>query len=367
MSAVRTLHTKGNLEIDIFVSWPSQDPAVCRELARIICQLTERCEETCRVRPVPQDVIDSLLMISQKGERIKAIQRLFGTSHYDEIFYPHDVVGHLYQLLCLAYPDARRICFGDAMGIVFQKKFRLGLLGLKPPTDQSNNSCRPDIAALILPVDQSGGFLEKVPLIVCRKDTVLEVIDECIQATPELQRYLRRLSKISRGRTRFLLLTENNAEAQFIDFRREIKMYIDLVVSQVEPNGVVFLKGHPGETLPRNEHLCHSLRGKVEVVELDKRFKRYPVELFGDFLDGCKVICMSYPTLSLKYLYNIDVVNPADESFIKKWFNDWAWDSYINGIDLYKKPCKALASWNTTSALWSGDAAQLSSRADKLE
>ena len=187
MSAVRTLHTKGNLEIDIFVSWPSMDPAVCHELARIIYQLTERCEEKCRVRPVPQDVVDFLLTISEKRERVSVIKRLFGTNHYDEIFYPHDVVGHLYHLLCLAYPDARRICFGDAMGIVFQKEVRLGLLGIKPPAVESNYSCRPDIAALILPVDQSGSFLDKIPLIVCQKDTVLEVIDECIRATPELQ------------------------------------------------------------------------------------------------------------------------------------------------------------------------------------
>ena len=63
---------------------------------------------------------------------------------------------------------------------------------------------------------------------------------------------------------------------------------------------------------------------------------------------------MSYPVLSLKYLYDIDVIQPMDSEFIEKWFPKWTWASYKNSLSLYSEPLKRLSSWDGMSILWSG-------------
>ena len=92
-----------------------------------------------------------------------------------------------------------------------------------------------------------------------------------------------------------------------------------------------------------------------QVVELKKRFKRYPIELWKELVQTCTVICMSYPALSLKYLYDVDVIQPMDDRFIEKWFPEWTWASYKNASSLYMKPLEMLPTWNGADALWTGN------------
>jgi hypothetical protein len=70
---------------------------------------------------------------------------------------------------------------------------------------------------------------------------------------------------------------------------------------------------------------------------------------------GIKVICMSSPILSLKYLYNIDVINPMNDVFIEKWFPEYMWNSYKNAMKIYMEPLKRLEFWNGKEILYSGE------------
>jgi hypothetical protein len=139
-----------------------------------------------------------------------------------------------------------------------------------------------------------------------------------------------------------------------MDFDREVEMYCSIIMQYCKAGGVVFLKSHPGETLPRNERIKERLGSFIEVIELDKKFKRYPIEVWKDLVLKCSVICMSYPVLSLKYLYDIDVFQPMDHAFIEKWFPEWTWASYKNSLSLYMEPLRKLATWDGTGILWAG-------------
>ncbi len=90
------------------------------------------------------------------------------------------------------------------------------------------------------------------------------------------------------------------------------------------------------------------------MVEIDPRFKRYPIELAVRLVRECTVICMSYPRLSLKYLYDIDVIQPMDEAFIERWFPPRFWHSSKNSVALYEKPLERLSVWDGHNVLWSG-------------
>lgn len=132
-------------------------------------------------------------------------------------------------------------------------------------------------------------------------------------------------------------------------------MYCSIIREQCAPGSVIFLKSHPAEMLPRNERIGEKLAGEYKIVELDSKFKRYPIELWKDLVLNSTIICMSYPVLSLKYLYDIDVVQPMDHAFIEKWFPEWTWRSYKNSLSLYMEPLKNLATWDGKSVLWSGN------------
>jgi hypothetical protein len=88
---------------------------------------------------------------------------------------------------------------------------------------------------------------------------------------------------------------------------------------------------------------------------LEESYKRYPIELWTELLMGIKVICMSSPILSLKYLYNIDVINPMNDVFIEKWFPEYMWNSYKNAMKIYMEPLKRLEFWNGKEILYSGE------------
>ena len=64
---------------------------------------------------------------------------------------------------------------------------------------------------------------------------------------------------------------------------------------------------------------------------------------------------MASPVLSLKYLYDLDVIQPMDDSFIEKWFPEWTWTFCKNALSLNMEPLKRLPHWGYSSILYSGN------------
>ena len=69
----------------------------------------------------------------------------------------------------------------------------------------------------------------------------------------------------------------------------------------------------------------------------------------GRLVRACTPICMSYPTLSIKYLFDVDVIQPTDEAFIEKWYPERFWRSYKNGLSLYRGAAEASAAIGTAA------------------
>jgi hypothetical protein len=310
---------------------------------------------------------------------ILKLKTRIGNNSFDRIFYPHDVDGGMFAFICNAYPNAERICYGDAFGFVFEREYLLGLIhtsSFKKILGKINKfrkkvlsglslynvnlsyklkTFNPDMAALILPVDQSGNFLKELPLHVSSNQKVKFVINTINDNLGQLNQYIKLLLSESIKENKYLLLTENNAECNFIGFEKEIEMYCSIIIDKCEESSVIFIKSHPGEFLPRNERIKEKLGGKYKIIELDPVYKRYPIELWRALLSNIKIICMSSPILSLKFLYNIDVINPMTDDFIERWFPEFMWDSYKNAITLYMEPLKRLNYWNGKDVLYSGE------------
>lgn len=63
---------------------------------------------------------------------------------------------------------------------------------------------------------------------------------------------------------------------------------------------------------------------------------------------------MFYPVLSLKYLYDMSVIQPMTNLVIEKYFASSLWDSYKNAIELNMAPLGRLENWDGKSLLYEG-------------
>jgi hypothetical protein len=381
ISAISTMYGNQKVEAIILVHWPGVNNDINKELMKIISELSNNYNFIENIISVTSEQKQELL---SKGlyRAKRLLKEIIGINKIDSILYSHDIEGGMYQFLSATYPKAKRICFGDTFGNVYEKKIHLGLLGVYQDSNVSKiknvisfikklisnmisikkikneelflKEFSPHAAVLILPVDQSGYFLKNIPLYICKKEVFISVVNKCIFNTVDLIQYIMSLVEKYNAYEKYILLTENLAEGNFIDFDREIDMWCSIINKNCKPGSVVFLKSHPGETLPRNEEILKRIGTQYEIVELDKRFKRYPIEIWRDLVLNCRIICMSYAVLSLKYLYDIDVIQPMDKSFIEKWFPEWTWVSYKNSLSLYMEPLKRLPSWDGSSVLWAG-------------
>lgn len=387
LAALEALHPNGNVRITFLVHWPGVNDAVVTELAQVVREMTSPFGNIERIVTITSSDKNELLTKGSLPQIAQAFRDRFGLAHFEELYYAHDIEGGMQQLLCTLFPKAKRICYGDALGNVYEKKVHLSFLvsnredkifhaftllrriltrstalsrkilqGALLQRDEALEFAefRPDAAALILPVDQSGKFLGGLPLHICSRECVLDLVERCGRACGSLSDYQSGLVNRCMGRKRYLLLTENSAEGNFIDFNRETEMYCDVIRERCERGSIIFLKSHPGETLPRNEQISKRLVNDFEVIALDEKFKRYPIELWLTLISNSAIICMSYPVLSLKYLYGVDVIQPMDDAFIERWFPERTWASYKNSVSLYMEPLRRLPEWDGDSVLWSG-------------
>lgn len=387
ITAIGTLHPKEAPVATLFVHWPGQSRKVIDEIGKTIAEISKPFSFIDQMITMSSDEKSELVNGRSLDAAILDLRHLIG-SDYREVYYAHDIDGGMFNLLCAAYPKAKRICFGDAFGNVYEKQVQLGLLhpevydsasrdGIKNRAagkilrmlqtlrprrksrmtvhDLETTQFAPHVAALALPVDQSGHFLRNVRLVVAPRETLLETLEKCASGAGGLEHYVDEVLRRHDGKEKYILLTENHSEGDFVEFGTEIEMYCSVVKQHCEAGSLVLLKSHPGESLPRNEAIKEKLSEAFDVEELDPRFKRYPIELWRQLITESKVICMSYPVLSLKYLYGMDVIQPMDDAFIEKWFPRWTWAAYKNAATLYMEPLKKLDGWDGKGVLWAGN------------
>jgi hypothetical protein len=365
MSAVYSLalrDSEDDLRVTCFLYTPVVDQARGEEIMAILSTFSQGFPAVETMLHVSGRQKEAFFAHEALEQGIRDLKRFIGRDIFTEIYYSHDITGgEMIRLLCLAYPEARCICYGDGLGIVKNRELHLSLLHvhsgetIKTAQGWELGPFKTDTAALVLPIDQAGDFFEQVPLHVCEQEIVSDVLARCIDAAGELQRYLRELvERYARGNI-YLLLTENMAEARYLGFDRDIDMYSTMVRQYVPSGSVVLVKGHPLEALPRGEGIQRKLKGEYDIVPLAKTYQRYPIETWKELLQRTsRIVCLTFPAISLRYLYGIEVVQPMDEVFIETWFDRWTWDSFKEFRRRLVTTLANLESWDRKSALYRG-------------
>ena len=350
LSAVETLRGSDRVSVYVLVEWPGSS------------QITEELAEIIK-------------LFSKEFSFIKKIvsknMGTFGKIDFDEIYFPHDLIEDTSESLFERYPRAKRICCGDSFGLVYTKEFFFRLLEspvrnknliqilkikiykiLERTKDgPSKRIYETHQATLVLPIDQSGSYFKKVPLTVCPKKIVIDIVNKCSKSCQGLENYIGKILMPYDQKKIYVLLTENFAEANLISLEKEIEMYCFIIRKYCQPNDILFLKPHHGETLPRGQKIIARL-SDYRIFELKKNFIKYPIEIWQGLLDNALIISAGYPVLSLKYLYNIDVIQPMDKTLIKNWFPERPQVYLKDAINIYNESLKRLNHWNGRTPLY---------------
>ncbi len=315
-------------------------------------------------------------------EILQRFRHRIGADNFDEVFYAHDVVGPVAELAMNAYPKAEHITFGDALGSVYDKQYHLDLAsGTSFVTRQDCRLSRKYIhpiyiiymikeqlrlivlggpkkvqatkAVLILPMDQTGNCLDDKELLVIPKKIVLDIISGCNSAILELSQYSETLMEDATDPS-FLLLLENISDGGFISFEREVAMYEDIIRSNIPPGRTIFIKAHPFSVANIDEAVYRRLNSDYNARIVSSEFRRYPIELWKVLASKCQVISISYPSISLTFLYDRPVIYPMGASMIQTFIPERYWDSYMNADMLYKGQLANLSNWDGQGVLWRG-------------
>lgn len=301
-----------------------------------------------------------------KIKKISQNKKEFLKYSFDKIYFSHSFNQQTVQPFFKKNPKAKRICYGDSFGLVYTPEFFYESLPLlkkgrlakiyriyqkirKKFRIDENFSI--DQAVLILPVDQSGNFFKTTPLKVCAKNSVLSVIKHCYQASGELRKYLKKIIKESNSKFPIIFLTENFSEAGYIELEKEIEMYASFIKKYASPEDIIYIKPHPGEQNSRLGLIQKKLP-HWQIHEVETKFHKYPIEIWQKALFQVKIISMAYPVLSLKYLYNLDIIQPMNKTLIKQWFPEESQSYLIEAINQYMKPLKKLKNWDNKSPLY---------------
>jgi len=287
---------------------------------------------------------------------VEALTTRVGAGEAVPILFAHDVVGDAIDRLKVAFPAARWICYGEGMGVAFDKKYVLGLLGSERPRLFSGfglwkrpaNWCE---YVLAIPADQTGSLVDEDRMQVTPKPIVLSFIEQIRRACPQVGAFEDGL--ISTGGNIALLMTENHAEGAFIDIETEVGLYVEILRQNVAAGATVLVKPHPAEHHDRAEAI-RAAAPEYRIATLPRELRRYPVELMSALVQRATCICMSYPAVSLKYLYGTEVLQPMTKAVIRKWFPQRVWDSYADALRIYDKQIAALDRWDGKSLLYRG-------------
>lgn len=369
-AAIEHLHPKAHAIVDIVIYHPGLPRPALEQIANFARRAAKSLPAIRNVVVLDdnewRDITDA-----DEQQQQEALRSIFRTTTLDAILYAHDVVGDFLDIVARSYPHAKRVCFGDAMGQVFERDVHLSFLRARPepagfarrwlqrlfePKAAMPGIARalPDKAVLMLPVDQSGNILTQIPFEIFPAPAARALFKQVASEFGELRDYLTELAGADPGDL-CVFLTENWAEGSFIPFEREIEFYATIIQALPDRIKRVLVKPHPAETRSRVAALRDRLGSKRQIVESEAAFARLPFELWAAHLpEQTEIVAMQYPALSLKYLYGRSVIQPFDHKLIETYFDPSVQNSFKNALDLNMLPLARLDRWDGRSPLYCG-------------
>lgn len=311
-------------------------------------------------------------------DKARFLRAHYGENAFTEVYYSHDVNSdYAAQGAMQAYPHAARVCFGDSCGTVYslpymnslrspfrvkdflhpkkalrytrnkwralQQKRRL-FAGAKPMLDAQ-------VAALMIPSDPGRDFIKGKELIIPSRDLSEQVAVRMAKSLADFRAYISNYFD-SNPAPRYLLILTSLSKGGLTTPEGEISLYLEIVGRHVPKGASILIKRHPASEQELVEEIRKRLSADYKISLFESKFMSIPIELAPELIRQCTTLSMSYPSISLPYLYRAEATHVLDDALLRKYI----FPAYLNmvreGNDLYIDMIKNMKSWDYRSVLY---------------
>lgn len=321
---------------------PATEQSVRKKRLQAFKVLLEGFEWAC-LYFLEQDEIKTCLSQNVKVlNKAAYLRNKFGQDAFNAIYYAHDIsADFIAQSAMQAFPNAKRICFGDALGVVYSNDFftsityPIGSVGdiLRRPIRIFGNmlyrlkrawtlpppSCRMDANYVIpiMPCDPGGDFLKGKELLLVDGDSLRHVQDSLSKA---VEQHLTDEKCWANGDMKidFIMLLGSYSESRLTTEGQECALYVEVARSHVAPGSRIVLKPHPAASDEKVERIRQALSTEYDVEIFP--YGELPIEAMPKLVMHSKVLSFSYSSVSLRYLYDSAVFHVMDDAVIQKFF-----------------------------------------------
>lgn len=357
LTAVRHVRAGRGERLDEPVHVIAIEQSLLPQATETLRDLVSRFPEVQLWVPTPEEQHTHFRRSRPLRSRSRDIRKRLGGS-VRELYYSHDFhLSFIPQSLMWAWPDARRVCFGDALGIAYSlRHYRQTYLSRRRQLwdDVRTGAARvigflprrldADIACLVLPRDPGGDFFLRKRLEVPPVATVREVLALMSAGVRT------RLERIPLS-AEWLLLLSNFSGGLLARVEDELRLYEEILSRFVPAHSKVLVKPHPGTPMTLLEAMDRDLRVRWDLEILDPSLKYVPIETMTELVTKTTVLSTSFTTVSLPYLHGSKVIHALDDSLIDRWILPGRRKWVREGNDEYLGMAARLPSWDRRSAL----------------
>ena len=269
-----------------------------------------------------------------------------------DVFFSHDISEDFSaQMLMRACPDAERICFGDAWGLVYSNTYFESItypcgvgLALKAPATWSLNLLvryrrrrvrgprylwlDARFVILILPNDPGLDFLPGKTQLKVGRETVEQVIAMLGSVVSGGNFSLSRQPDA-------VLLVGSFAESRLCDESNELALYADVLAELLPSDSALLVKGHSAATRHKILKIAEQSARNNCVEVIPETLSELPIEILAGVWPEARIVSFAYASVSLTYLKREGVLHAMHNLMIDKYFppSSHAWMKSSN--DLY--------------------------------
>lgn len=285
------------------------------------------------------------------------LRQKFGDDTIDAIYYAHDIsADFIAQSAMQAFPSAARICFGDALGVVYGNDyftaltyplgrvaqairqpaltlrnllFRLKRAWTLPPRDQRLDA---GYVVPILPCDPGGDFFAGKQLLQTEDASLFQVLHTLSAAVEDCLTRCGEAPALRRPPF-FVMLLGSYSESRLSTEAQELQLYVEVARRHVPAGGRIFLKAHPVSTKGKVDRIARALASNYEIIATS--VDEWPIELMPSLIEGNRILSLSYSSVSLLYLYGARVTHVLDRALIDQFFPERTRQWVQAGNELY--------------------------------
>lgn len=294
------------------------------------------------------------------------IIRMLSKINFSTILFPHDVTSDFTaQTFMHAFPHAHRICYGDGLGNLMERK------NFEKHIYRNKKSWRSNLALIyrkmkrlgsrwleihcalmIIPVGLAKNCFHKIPLEIIPQPYALEVLHRFKKNIDHFNHYIEEICKKITTPC-FLFLPGHLAQSGMSTLKNEFLLYKEILENHLSKKSTLILKPHAGGHAEITKLLTDWATAEGHnVILFSEQYLNLPIEFAEKLIKNCKVLSISYTSISLPYLYNAPVEHVLSNYLLEKYCLPSRKKFMQHYNEIYQFAHKNLSNWNGTEPLY---------------